>query len=105
VAGALGTDIAYVFYVVAHLWICRQMMGMQLRPLALTLARVLVAAAAMSAVLLACGTGTVGLPVLVAGGIAASLVYAGALLLLREITIAEARAGLDWVILRVRRSD
>ena len=89
VAGAIGTDIAYALYVLAHLWICKRLIGLELAPLGAGLARVLVAAGGMSAVLLAFGTGEVDVPWLIAGSIAGTAVYAALLVGLREITVAE----------------
>ena len=89
VAGAIGTDIAYTLYVLAHLWICKRLLGLQLAPLAIALGRVLLAAAGMSGILLAFGTGDVALPLLIAGTIAGTAVYAALLVALREITVAD----------------
>lgn len=92
VAGAIGTDVAYAIYVGAHLWICKRLIGTQLRPLARTFMAVLLAIACMSAVLFAFGTGDVALPLLLAGGVLGLAVYAGALLLTRELTVADLAA-------------
>lgn len=57
VAGAaVGADVGYLLYVPAHLWICRHMIGLPLRPIAATFARSAVAGAALAAVLFAVGT-------------------------------------------------
>jgi O-antigen/teichoic acid export membrane protein len=102
VAGAVGTDIAYTIYVGAHLWLCRRLMGTRLRPLGVTFLRVLVAVAGMSAVLLAFGTGSVSIPLLIVGGLLGSIAYAAILLATREITSAQLRTG--WTTLaRARR--
>jgi O-antigen/teichoic acid export membrane protein len=94
IAGAYGTDVAYGLYVAAHLWICRRLLGTPLRPLAATLARTLVAAAVMSGVLALFGTGTVALPLLIAGGLVGTLAYAGALVAIGEVSPDELRRGL-----------
>ena len=94
VAGALGTDLAYGLYVAAHLMICRRFLGIPLRPLVLTLLRVMAAAMAMSVVLLAFGTGQIRLPALAGGAILASLTYVGTLLLTRAVAPGEVRRGL-----------
>ena len=97
VAGAVGTDIAYGIYVAAHLWICRRMLAIPLLPLAVTLVRTLVAAGAMSAVLFAFGTDKdLAIPVVIGGGLLATLVYGAVLLATREITpgdLTRARAA------------
>ncbi len=92
VAGAIGTDVAYILYVAAHLWICKRLIGTRLRPLARTLIAVLMAIACMSAVLFAFGTGDVSLPLLIVGGALGLAVYVGALLATRELTAAELTA-------------
>jgi O-antigen/teichoic acid export membrane protein len=51
VGAAIGVDIAFTFYVVAHLWLCRSIIGVRLTPLAPTLLRATVAALAFLAVL------------------------------------------------------
>jgi len=92
VAGAIGTNVAYILYVAAHLWICKRLIGTQLRPLARTFVAVLIAIACMSAVLFAFGTGEVSLPLLIVGGALGLAVYVGALLATRELTTAELAA-------------
>jgi O-antigen/teichoic acid export membrane protein len=94
IAAAIGTDVAYFFYAAAHLWICRRMLGIAVRPLGLTLFRTLLAAAVMSGVLVAFGTGTVAVPLLISGAVAGTAVYVGALLLLREVSPDELRRAL-----------
>jgi O-antigen/teichoic acid export membrane protein len=86
VAGAIGTDVAYTLYVAAHLWICRRLIGTELRPLARTFAAVLFASACMVAVLLAFGTGNIGLVPVLIGGTIGVAVYIAALLVVREVT-------------------
>ena len=92
VAGAIGTDIAYTLYVLAHLWICKRLLGLELAPLGIALGRVLVAAAGMGGILLAFGTDEVALPLLIAGAIAGTAVYAALLVALREIGVADLRS-------------
>lgn len=86
VAGAIGTDVAYVLYVAGHLWLCRRLLGIELRPLARTFAATMVAVAAMSGALLAFGTGSVAIPLLIVGGAVGAAVYAVVLLALGEVT-------------------
>jgi O-antigen/teichoic acid export membrane protein len=92
VAGAIGTNVAYAIYVPAHLWICRSLINLPLRPLLVSFGRALVAAAAMAGVLALFGTGDVGVPALLAGGLLGVAVYVGVLLLTRELSTAELRA-------------
>ena len=92
VAGAIGTDVAYTLYIAAHLWICKRLIGTQLRPLARTFLAVLFAIACMGAVLFAFGTDEVSVPLLVIGGTLGLAVYVGALLVTREVTPADLSA-------------
>jgi O-antigen/teichoic acid export membrane protein len=95
VGGAIGTDVAYLLYVPAHLWLCHVRVGLALRPLLTCLARSLLGALAMAAVLLAVGTS--GLSPLdwcagLAGGTAA---YVAVALLTGALTPADVRAARD----------
>lgn len=56
VAGAIGSSAGFAIYVPAHLWLCDRLVGLPLASLAASLARALLAAAAMCGVLLAAGT-------------------------------------------------
>jgi O-antigen/teichoic acid export membrane protein len=91
VAGAIGTDVAYAIYVPAHLWICKDMLGVDLRPILVSFARALVAAAAMAGVLALFGTEDVGILALIAGSVAGLAVYLAVLLALRELTVGDLR--------------
>ena len=99
VGAAVGTDLGFLLYVPAHLLICRRRLGFSLRPLVLTTLRVLMAAAAMSAVFAALGTevtltrGVVG----AVGGVAA---FVATLVVTREVTLGELRAV--WHAFRLR---
>jgi O-antigen/teichoic acid export membrane protein len=98
VAAAIGTNVAYAFYVGAHLWILHRLVGLPLRRLALGLGCALLATGAMSLVLLALGTGDVPLPILIAGAPLGIAAYVGTLLAIRAVSLDDLRAG--W--LRVR---
>jgi O-antigen/teichoic acid export membrane protein len=91
VAGAIGTNVAYAIYVPAHLWICRSLLDLPLRPLLVSCGRALLAATAMAGVLALFGTKDVSVPELLAGGLIGLGVYVGALVLLRELSTAELR--------------
>lgn len=93
VGGAVGTNAAYAIYVPAHLWICRRMVDVQLRPLAMTGVRAGLAAVAMAGVLALFGTSNVAVPMLVVGALAAVVVYLAVLVVLRELSPGEVRAG------------
>jgi O-antigen/teichoic acid export membrane protein len=94
---AISSDIAYGFYVLGHLWICKRLLDLPLRPVARDLARALLAAAAMSGVMAAFGTHHLDAPAIVAGGIAGVAVYVGVLLLTRAVTVEELRGARDAV--------
>jgi len=86
VAGAIGTGAAYLVYVPAHLWICRRLLDLRLRPLAATLGRSLLAGAIMGGVLLLFGTGPLPVPILLLGGGLGTLAFVVSLLATGEIT-------------------
>lgn len=86
IAGAVGTGAAYLVWVPAHVRLLRRHAGLRLGPLARTLGRSLLAAAGMSGVLYATGTGELSLPRMVLGGLAGLVTYTAALLALREVT-------------------
>jgi O-antigen/teichoic acid export membrane protein len=92
VAGAIGTDVAYIIYVGAHLRLCRELAGLRLRPLVAPLAGSLVAAGGMAVVLLPFGTGDVAVPVVVVVGTLSCVVYAAILIATRQITREELAA-------------
>ena len=100
VAGAIGTNVAYAIYVPAHLWICRDLVNLPLRPLLVSFGKALVAAAAMAGVLALFGTEDVSVPALLVGGLLGVAVYVGVLLLTRELSTAELRAL--WASVRTR---
>jgi O-antigen/teichoic acid export membrane protein len=91
IGGAIGTDIAYTFYVVGHLWICKTAVGLSVRPIAIVLLRATVAAAAMAGVLFAIGTTGLTPVDWVIGAVGGSLAYAAALIATREVSRAELR--------------
>jgi O-antigen/teichoic acid export membrane protein len=86
VAGAIGTDIAYLIFLVGHVVIIRGLIDLPLRPLGLSLVRVALASVAMAAVLIAFGTGKLAIPELVAGGILGVAVYVATLVATGELT-------------------
>ena len=89
VAGAIGTGVAYAVYVPAHLWLCHRILRLDLRALAATFGRALLAGAGLAAGLAVWGT--TGLSILQwAGGATTGLVaYVGVLALTRELTAAD----------------
>ncbi len=89
VGGAISTDVAYGLYVAAHLWMCRTVLGLPLRPLAGLLVRASVAGAAMAGVLLAFGTDQLDVADWLLGGTLAVGAYVLALLATGAVTRAE----------------
>jgi O-antigen/teichoic acid export membrane protein len=90
IGGAIGTDAAYALYAPAHLIICQRILHLDLRPVAGTLVRTLLAGGAMAGVLLAIG-GSLGeawrIPL---GGVAGIGAFAVVLRLTGELTATEA---------------
>jgi stage V sporulation protein B len=92
-AGAIGTSIAYCLYVPAHLRLLPRSLLRVLRPLGATVARALLAAAGMAAVLYSLGTKDLSAVQWLAGAASGSLAFVAILLLTRELSLTEARAG------------
>jgi O-antigen/teichoic acid export membrane protein len=55
IGGAIGTDVAYALYAPAHLLLCQRILGFDLRPIAKTFLRTLIAGGAMTGILLLVG--------------------------------------------------
>ncbi|MGI8462504.1 MAG: oligosaccharide flippase family protein [Solirubrobacterales bacterium] len=89
VGAAIGMDIAFSFYVGAHLLLCRQIIGLRLRPLVPTLVRAALAALAFAAVLFAFGTGELPLFAWIVGGVGGTLAFLTILIGSREIGFGE----------------
>jgi O-antigen/teichoic acid export membrane protein len=89
--GAVGTDVAFCIYVPAHLFYCRRALGIALRPIALTLARGLLAGSAMGLVLFSFGTDHLSLLAVVLGATLGAAAFAAVLLLTRELSPADLR--------------
>jgi O-antigen/teichoic acid export membrane protein len=92
VAGAVATDVAYATYVLGHVIIAARIVALPGKALAISCARCLVAAAAMSAALAAVGTTSLSLVGWVAGGVAGSAAYVAALAATRELTRSDLTA-------------
>ena len=85
VAGAIGTDVAFGFFLAGHILLARSLLGLNLRPLGATLIRVSAAAGVMAGVLFAFGTETLSTIEWIAGGALGLAAYAGVLVATREI--------------------
>lgn len=94
IGAAIGTDAAYALYAPAHLIICRQALGLDLRPLALTFCRVALATALTTGVLLLFGDSIAlgRIPITILGGILALGMFGLILFLTEEVTTYEARS-------------
>ena len=99
VGAAIGDDLVQVVYVGAHLWICARLIDIDLRRIAVSVARTLLAAALMALLLFAVGTEHLAVWQWIVGLLFGTLLYAGALLGTREVTVAEIAS----VTARVRR--
>jgi len=91
VAAAMGTSVAYVIYVPAHLYLCRQSVTIPLGPLALTLARSLLAAGVMAGVLALAGTSELSVVAWIVGGVGGVLSYVAVLVASGELRLHELR--------------
>ena len=89
VGAAIATDVAYAIYVPAHLWICRRLLDVPLRPILISLGRAAAAATVMSGVLAAVGTSDLGLGQWIVGGIAGTASFLAVLVVTRELGRAE----------------
>jgi O-antigen/teichoic acid export membrane protein len=101
-AAAIGTSVAYMVYVPGHMWLCRQVIDVPLRPLGATLARALAAAAAMAAVLLTLGTRDISAGDWIIGALGGTAAYCMVLVALREVSPAELRSLCALIRLRAR---
>ena len=85
VGSAIGADAAYLIYVPAHFWICKRLIGLSLRPIALTFVRSMVCAGAMAAVMVGFGTEDLTLLDWFAGSLTGAATYCVCLLLTGEV--------------------
>ena len=88
----IGTNVGALLYVPLHFWLCKRMLGLALRPLALTLGRSLAAAAAMAAVLAAFGTSQLSVVEWVAGASLGLAAFVATLLVSGQLRVAELAA-------------
>jgi O-antigen/teichoic acid export membrane protein len=87
----IGTNVAFFYFIGGHVWLSHRLIGLPLRGIAVTLARSLVAAAAMAGVLWAVGTADLSPLQWVVGLVAGGGAYLAVLLATREITPRELR--------------
>lgn len=97
IGGAIGTDVAITIYVPAHFYYCRQALDVPLRPILRTLVGSLVAGGAMSVVLVAAGTKTLGVAPALIGGCVGLGEFVAVLLLTQAVTREELSQLSRWV--------
>jgi hypothetical protein len=91
VGAAVGTNINFGFYTLAHLVLAHRVMHLPLRPVAWTTASGLTAAGAMALVLSRFDAESLTIPELIGGGLAGLVAYAAVLVFTQEVTVAELR--------------
>lgn len=99
---AIGDDVVAVAYVGANLWICARLISIDLRGLALSCLRTMLAAGAMAVPLFLIGTQHLDVGQWIAGFLAGGVAFLAALLLTREISIAELRSVGTRLLTEVR---
>jgi O-antigen/teichoic acid export membrane protein len=100
---AVGSDVAYTLYAGSNLWVSHRVLGLPLRPVAVTAARSLVAGGALAAVLAVAGTGSSLSPLEWLGGaVVGGIAYVAVLLLTREVSAAELRSLSVWPLRTLR---
>ncbi len=105
IGAAIATDIAYGFYTLAHIWLCRGLLKLRMGILVWSLACGLTAAAAMGIVLAGVGTNHLTAFEFIGGGCAGVATYVSMLIFTREIRgahIARAAATLRALLARQR---
>jgi O-antigen/teichoic acid export membrane protein len=100
---SLATDAAILFYALAHLRICIQMLGLELSPILGSFLRSGLAALAMAAVLFGFGTSDLGAAQLILGAILASATYLAVLLATAELTPGQLQSAWAYASDRFRR--
>jgi O-antigen/teichoic acid export membrane protein len=95
ISGAIATGAALALMDLGHIRIVRRHVTFPLAPLMLSVARGLLAAAAMAAVLLIVGTNH-SIPVLILGGALGIVEFAAALVLVGEISLSELGSARRW---------
>ena len=93
VGAAIGTGVAYLLYVGAHLRICRQELDLAVLTLGITLLRALLGATVMGAVLYAVGTESLSLAEWLVGGAAGVLAFGTTLVVTGELSSRDLRRG------------
>lgn len=94
VAGAgVATSVGFAIYVPAHFWVCRRHVDVPLRPIFATLARSVLAGAALAGALFVAGTSELSALGWVLGAVGGSLAFAAVLVVTRELTATDVRSA------------
>jgi O-antigen/teichoic acid export membrane protein len=97
VGAAIATDVAFAFYTLAHVWLCRRLLQLRIRGLLWSLACGLTAATAMGIVLWSVGTKHLTVSDWLIGGLGGLAIYIAVLRVTRQIRredIARAAAAI-----------
>ena len=97
VGAAIGMDVAFAGYVLGHFWICKRVFDFSVERLLLSLARCLLAAGAMAAVLALVGTSSLEWWQWIVGAVAGTIAYLVVLVVSREVSRTEIAAILAQV--------
>jgi O-antigen/teichoic acid export membrane protein len=92
VGAAIADDIILLAHVVAHLWICSDLIDIDLRKLMFTVLRTLGASIVMGAVLAAFGVSSLSAVDWIVGGTLGTLSFGLALVAVRELSVDEVRS-------------
>jgi O-antigen/teichoic acid export membrane protein len=104
VGGAVGTDVAFVLYVTAHLWIADRLVEIRLRALVPTLARAALAGGVAAGILALLGTSHLSAGQWIAGAILSPAAFVAIILAsgeLRRDELAAARRRLSTALRRM----
>lgn len=93
VAGAIGTDLAFLVFVGGHVWVTRRLLGLDLGALGKTVVRAGLAALLMAAVLLFLGGGEMLTPRGLGAGLLAAGSYVGVIVATGELSVSELSAS------------
>jgi O-antigen/teichoic acid export membrane protein len=88
---AVGTNIGFALFAAGNLWLAHEIFGLPLRPVALSAARSLTAAAGMAAILALMGTGELSPVEWVVGAFAGGGTFVALLLATRQLSLSELR--------------
>jgi O-antigen/teichoic acid export membrane protein len=92
VGAAIADDVVACAYVAANLWLCAQLISVDVRSLVLSVARIVIGASAMALVLRIVGTEHLSPAQWVVGAAAGATAYIGILFISGEVSLLELRA-------------